>query len=144
MLQRKTRPSRRARSLGPDSSFNCFAVLDRHGRHGHKCSIFIAQRVIANLSCVLRLDGDRRDRLDTLHRAMLYEQRKLESPSIDTDFQLSGYTGIFVLVHNTTLHCANVGDSRAILGREEPEPKARRSNERQKHFDLKGPADPRC
>ena len=115
---------------GPDSSFNFFAALDGHGRHGHTCAIFIAQRVVAFLSRVLRPDGDRHHIVDTLHRAMLYAQRKLASPSLDTDFQLSGSTGVFVLIHNATLYCANVGDSRAILGREEPKPKARRSNER--------------
>ena len=54
-----------------------------------------------------------------MHKAIVYAQKKLEAPTITTDFRLSGSTGVFVLVHGDRLFCANIGDSRAVLGREE-------------------------
>jgi serine/threonine protein phosphatase PrpC len=38
-----------------------------------------------------------------------------KNPQIDT--KLSGSTGVLVLVKDGSLHCANVGDSRAVLVR---------------------------
>ncbi|KAI0562564.1 Protein phosphatase [Gracilaria domingensis] len=84
--------------------------------------MFIAQRVEAYLlRSLLPNRHDPQFFADVLHRAMLYAEHKLESPPVTVDYSLSGSTGTFLLIHNTTLYCANVGDSRAILGRVQPQ-----------------------
>lgn len=103
---------------GPASSYNLFAALDGHGRNGHQCAIFVAQKVVGYLNRYLAEDSDMKHIANILHKACAYAERKLESPNTPIDYQLSGSTGVFVLVHGTTLFCANVGDSRAVLGRE--------------------------
>eukprot|EP00177_Eucheuma_denticulatum_P003738 GFKZ01006768.1.p1 GENE.GFKZ01006768.1~~GFKZ01006768.1.p1 ORF type:complete len:537 (-),score=81.87 GFKZ01006768.1:493-2103(-) len=103
---------------GPASSYNLFAALDGHGRNGHQCAIFVAQKVVSYLSKNLVEDADDKHIAVTMHKAIAYAERKLESPSIPIDYQLSGSTGVFVIIHGTTLFCANVGDSRAVIGRE--------------------------
>lgn len=106
---------------GPTSAFNLFAALDGHGRNGHQCAIFIAQRVITYLERTLLRETRNPDKdliARALHKAILYAERKLESPNMKIDFQLSGSTGVFTLIHGSTLFCANVGDSRAVIGRE--------------------------
>lgn len=111
---------------GPGSKFNFFAALDGHGRHGHQCAIYIAQRVVAYLNRKLASHATRQNVADTLHRAIFYAERKLEAIP-DLDFSLSGSTGVFVIIHGCTLHCANVGDSRAVVGREEGQRRLRKS-----------------
>ncbi|CAN8063581.1 unnamed protein product [Agarophyton chilense] len=106
---------------GPDSRFNLLAALDGHGRHGHHCSMFIAQRVEAFLQrSLLPNSHDPQHIADVLYRAMMYAEHKLESPPVTVDYSLSGSTATLVLLHNITLYCANVGDSRTILGRLQP------------------------
>eukprot|EP00178_Gracilaria_changii_P020584 TRINITY_DN5_c0_g2_i1.p2 TRINITY_DN5_c0_g2~~TRINITY_DN5_c0_g2_i1.p2 ORF type:complete len:573 (-),score=117.46 TRINITY_DN5_c0_g2_i1:2813-4531(-) len=107
---------------GPESQFSFLAALDGHGRHGHHCSMFIAQRVEAYLlRSLLPNRHDPQYIADALHCAMMYAEHKLEAPPVTVDYSLSGSTGTFVLIHGTTLYCANVGDSRAILGRVQPQ-----------------------
>lgn len=54
-----------------------------------------------------------------LARAMVSADRKLlKPPPRGIECSMSGSTGVFVLLHGSTLYCANVGDSRAVLGRE--------------------------
>lgn len=103
---------------GPDSRYNLFAALDGHGRYGHQCAIFVAQKVVSYLERKLTVDATREQICITMHKAITYAERKLESPTIPVDYQLSGSTGVFVLVRGCTLFCANVGDSRAVVGRE--------------------------
>lgn len=101
---------------GPGSRFNFFAALDGHGRHGHICAIFIAEKVVAYLKRSLVALASDKTIATCLFKAILSAERKLEKIE-QMDFSLSGSTGVFVLIHGTTLFCANVGDSRAILGR---------------------------
>lgn len=103
---------------GPGSRYNFFAALDGHGRHGHQCAMFIAQRVISYLSRALLALSTKQAIVNSLHKAIVYAERRLEKVS-DVDYTLSGSTGVFVIIYGTTLYCANVGDSRAILGRTE-------------------------
>lgn len=103
---------------GPGSAYNLFAALDGHGRNGHQCAIFVAQKVLNYLRKYLKEDSDDKYIANAMHRACAYAERRLESPDMPVDYQLSGSTGVFVLVYGSTLFCANVGDSRAVIGRE--------------------------
>lgn len=103
---------------GPGSAYNLFGALDGHGRNGHQCAIFVAQKVVSYLARTLVEDAKADAIATALHKAVLYAERKLEAHASIIDFQLSGSTGVFVLVRGATLFCANVGDSRAVVGRE--------------------------
>lgn len=104
---------------GPGSAFNLFGALDGHGRHGHQCAIFVAEKVVSYLGKTLQEFAHPDVIAATMHKAVMYAERKLEAHASIVDFQLSGSTGVFVLVRGTTMFCANVGDSRAVIGREE-------------------------
>lgn len=103
---------------GPQSEFSLMAVLDGHGRYGHHCSIFIAQRIEAFLRRVLNPFREGEQLVaNALYRAIMYAESRLEAPPHTFDYSLSGSTATIVLLQGATLYCANVGDSRAVLGR---------------------------
>jgi len=100
---------------GPQAQYCLFGVLDGHGRSGHFASLFVAQRIVSYLLKALK-----RSKIDVsvaLFRAFLYAEQKLESDESKIDCTLSGSTSVFCLIDRSTLYCANVGDSRAVLGR---------------------------
>lgn len=103
---------------GPGGQYALFAALDGHGRSGHLCSMFVAQRVISYLARTLAATTV--DVAYALHRAIDYAEQRLTSAQVSIDCDVSGTTGVFVLVDRATLYCANVGDSRAVLGRRLP------------------------
>lgn len=103
---------------GPRGQYALFAALDGHGRSGHLCSMFVAQRVISYLG--RSLTARTVDVAYALHRAIEYAERRLTSGQVNIDCEVSGSTGVFVLLDRSTLYCANVGDSRAVLGRKLP------------------------
>lgn len=104
---------------GPGSAFNLFGALDGHGRNGHQCAIFIAEKMVSYLGRTLQENAHPDAIVATMHKAVMHAERRLEAHASIVDFQLSGSTGVFVLVKGTTLFCANVGDSRAVIGRED-------------------------
>ena len=98
---------------GPGSRYSMFAVFDGHGRNGHKVSLFVAQKIVDVLPELLKICPSEDV---ALKRSMKIAERSLEAESaIETE--LSGTTAVLCLLAGSTLYCANVGDSRAIIGR---------------------------
>ncbi|OMJ71192.1 hypothetical protein SteCoe_30657 [Stentor coeruleus] len=90
-----------------------FGVCDGHGFYGGEVSGFIKQR----LPVLLAQDRDilsnpNKSLTSCIHRC------NLELSQINLDVKFSGSTLVVVLIKGNTLYCANVGDSRAFLGRQ--------------------------
>ena len=100
---------------GPKGQYSLYGALDGHGRSGHHASLFVAQRIVNYLLRALK--RSKVDVATALYRAFDYAEQRLESDETNIDCTVSGTTGVFVLLDRTMLYCANVGDSRAVLGR---------------------------
>ena len=100
-------------NLGPSADFTLFGVCDGHGVNGHFVSAFVKQRlpVLISQDAKLELDVKR-----ALNSAIL--QCNAELKGINLDINFSGTTLILVLIRGKKIWCANVGDSRAVLGRQ--------------------------
>jgi len=94
-----------------------FGVCDGHGVNGHLASNFIKQQLPKNIEMQYKnLPNEEPQHLkEALTTAFLKTNRELFDSSIDCNF--SGSTTVTVLLFNTRLWCANVGDSRAIIGK---------------------------
>ena len=94
-------------------------VYDGHGQHGHHVSRFIKERLAAELSSLgaSQLADDK-----TLEREFFAAHHRtneaLKQSGIDVT--LSGSTACTALKRGRRLLIANVGDSRAVLGRADP------------------------
>eukprot|EP00968_Pinguiococcus_pyrenoidosus_P007219 scaffold480_cov257-Pinguiococcus_pyrenoidosus.AAC.7 len=88
-----------------------FGVFDGHGREGHLCARFVADRVPRNLSNFL---ARKLGFAEALHETMVLTNQELHADD-SIDDQLSGTTAIVVLMHGNFCYVANVGDSRAIV-----------------------------
>ena len=90
-----------------------FSVADGHGVNGEHVSRYIKERFPQLLNSSPYL-------LSNTNRAIFNSANKLNreigSKEFDTNF--SGSTFISVLIRNKKLWCANIGDSRALLGRQ--------------------------
>lgn len=93
-----------------------FGVADGHGINGEYVSGYIKERYPSLLSSNPYF-------LSTPTRAMSISASRLnkEIGSKDFDTNFSGSTFISILFRGKKLWCANVGDSRALLGRQLPE-----------------------
>ena len=96
---------------------NCylFGVCDGHGHYGKEISSFIKDRFPEILS---RHPG----LLNNPKQALEYSFETLQSEILRNKFDtsFSGSTLIIVLMLENRVLCANVGDSRAVMGRKEP------------------------
>ena len=107
-----------------------FGVCDGHGLYGHLASNFIKTHLPSNyfqrkfsLISIENLELQYKDLpneesqhiKEALTTAFLKTNRELFNSTIDVNF--SGSTTVTVLLFNTRLWCANVGDSRAIIGK---------------------------
>ena len=90
-----------------------FGVFDGHGREGHLCARFVADKVPSNLAIFINRGMDLEE---ALFNAMVVTNRELHESGIDDT--LSGTTAIVLLMHNNLCYIANVGDSRAIVAQE--------------------------
>lgn len=91
-----------------------FAVFDGHGRAAHRVSAFVAQRMSRAFAAALLTDDSVREE-DALRAACARTQRALRTRR-DLDVSMSGTTAAVAVVHGRRLVCANVGDSRIVLG----------------------------
>ena len=97
--------------LMPGTHF--FSVCDGHGCYGHDVSGFL--RVQLPVAVERELRGTK-DSSEALKAGILKCDSDLEEGQVDIRF--SGSTLNAILLQGTSLLCANVGDSRALLARE--------------------------
>ncbi|OMJ92120.1 hypothetical protein SteCoe_5227 [Stentor coeruleus] len=90
-----------------DREMSIFGVFDGHGVLGHKVSNYIKSRLPVLLSKSIR------DVRSSLRNAISIIKEELPT-LIDTSF--SGSTLNLVIIKGKKLFCANIGDSRAIIG----------------------------
>lgn len=91
-------------------------VCDGHGPFGHEVSQQYAQVLPHTLYTKLRDTSKSQGEVTkTLEKAI--KQAAQEVETMDSDLKASGCTCVCALVFNRAVYCANVGDSRAVLGR---------------------------
>eukprot|EP01136_Pigoraptor_vietnamica_P031061 Opistho-1_new@91130 len=98
--------------LRPEGVF--LGVYDGHGQNGRKIAVFTKE----NLPNVLREDPNFKKDIKKAIRNTFLKMQDIVKAS-GHDIYLSGTTATIALVIGTKLIVANVGDSRAILGRED-------------------------
>ena len=104
--------------------FNIFSVLDGHGINGHLVSRFITKYFTSFFKNNKKMNSNENEdevyyRLkkkdnEIMKKAFRHAERDLEKNS-EIDANFSGTTCVMVLQVGEKLLCANVGDSRAIL-----------------------------
>ena len=107
-------PAAAAAATNDAASDAIIGVYDGHGKHGHLVSNFVRQRLAEELRTIPSLDDPA-----AAERALSEAHRKtndaLKASGIDVT--VSGSTACTALKRGRHLHVANVGDSRAVLGR---------------------------
>ena len=101
--------------LAGDRQMALFCVYDGHGSNGEQVSEFLMLKV----PDLLEEDPQKLHAPDGPSEALVYAfenaDRQLRDSSIASS--VSGSTGVAVLMHGSKLWSANVGDSRAVVGR---------------------------
>ena len=107
--------------------FNIFSVMDGHGVNGHLVSRFVTKYFTSFFKNNKKMNSNKSEdevyyRLkkndsDILTRAFRHAERDIEKNS-DIDANFSGTTCVMVLQIGEKILCANVGDSRAIMVKE--------------------------
>ena len=107
--------------------FNIFSVMDGHGVNGHLVSRFVTKFFTSFFKNNKKMNSNKNEdevyyRLkkndsDILTRAFRHAERDIEKNS-DIDANFSGTTCVMVLQVGEKILCANVGDSRAIMVKE--------------------------
>jgi len=95
-----------------DTAMSLFAVCDGHGLYGHEVSGYLKNRLpkaIIQEPCCKQHPGR------SLAQSIMRLNQEVMMGAVDCN--MSGSTCIAVLLQNDQLWCANVGDSRAVLGR---------------------------
>ena len=107
--------------------FNIFSVLDGHGVNGHLVSRFVTKYFTSFFKNNKKMNSNnnedavyyrlKKNDSDILKRAFRHAERDIEKNS-DIDANFSGTTCVMVLQVGEKILCANVGDSRAIMVKE--------------------------
>ena len=107
--------------------FNIFSVLDGHGVNGHLVSRFVTKYFTSFFKNNKKMNANnnedevyyrlKKNDSDIIKRAFRHAERDLEKNS-DIDANFSGTTCVMVMQVGEKLLCANVGDSRAIMVKE--------------------------
>ena len=107
--------------------FNIFSVLDGHGVNGHLVSRFVTKYFTSFFKNNKKMNANnnedevyyrlKKNDSDIIKRAFRHAERDLEKNS-DIDANFSGTTCVMVMQIGEKLLCANVGDSRAIMVKE--------------------------
>mmetsp|Transcript_10708 Transcript_10708/g.16227 ORF Transcript_10708/g.16227 Transcript_10708/m.16227 type:complete len:1008 (-) Transcript_10708:197-3220(-) len=111
-----------------DDNCHLFGVFDGHGEFGDFCSHFAADQVPQHLENELNhnggvsaFDGDKMESVYT--SAFVKANKAMHKAAFDDS--LSGTTGVTIFVKGDKLYVANVGDSRAIIARQNDDGKLR-------------------
>jgi len=95
------------------------SVCDGHGMYGHEVSLFLKEKLPFNLNKELvskKINLSSSNLYRVIEEVFVTTNSKLINDfSIDSKF--SGSTCVSVIYSSEKLICANVGDSRAVLGR---------------------------
>jgi len=95
------------------------AVMDGHGEQGHNVSKFVKDNLAPQLvQCHTDVSGDINKDADVVKSAFLRVEQALSKSRIEA--QSSGSTAVACARKGNKLLIANVGDSRAVLGRAHP------------------------
>ncbi len=101
--------------MGESSSYY-FGVCDGHGLYGHHVSGYVRDLLPNLMNSELLKNKDPEKRNYLIENVFLNVNNKLcNDRSIDTNF--SGSTCVSLIVNSESLVCANIGDSRCVLGR---------------------------
>lgn len=103
--------------LGNDEHLALFGVFDGHGPKGEDASNFCR----INLPDItVRAPGFQQQPFEALRRSFEATHKRFISPEVSrlpgVDVAVSGSTAIAVMFNRDLLTCANVGDSRAMIG----------------------------
>ena len=88
-----------------------FGVFDGHGAYGHEVSQFIKSNLTQSIEYYLA----RYPTKSALSEGIEFTKKRLNESRIETKY--SGSTLTIVMVRDTEVICANIGDSRAVMGR---------------------------
>ncbi|OMJ93818.1 hypothetical protein SteCoe_3142 [Stentor coeruleus] len=92
-----------------------FAVCDGHGDKGHKVSSLIREQLPLSIENSLSLSQNPDSNLENLMVSGI--QKTVTSiENSDFDLKFSGSTLVTVLIRGPKIICANIGDSRAVIG----------------------------
>jgi len=86
-------------------------VADGHGVHGHSVAEMVRTHLGIHLEKQLPLYADSKIAMHNAHERM---SRDILNSYLDVSF--SGTTSVSVLMRDNTIICANLGDSRAVMG----------------------------
>lgn len=98
-----------------------FGVFDGHGVNGHHVSDFIKSTLPRNISSKIEIQGESTDsKLNTLIKLSFHKTSRELNLQNNIDISYSGSTCVAVIIRNDLIIAANLGDSRAVLGRQHP------------------------
>jgi serine/threonine protein phosphatase PrpC len=92
-----------------------FSILDGHGSYGHQVSQFIRDKYPSLLEDHLDYDLSTISLEKNIHHSVRDLCKSLQDSGIEIAFSGSTFLSVFIL--GSLCICANVGDSRAVLGR---------------------------
>lgn len=96
-----------------------FGVFDGHGVNGHHVSEFIKAALPKNISTRMDIEGDYNDqKLSTMIKLSFYRTSRELNLQNNFDISFSGSTCVAVIIRSDCIIAANLGDSRAVLGRQ--------------------------
>nr|CCA18134.1 putative PKGIb [Albugo laibachii Nc14] len=97
-----------------DASKAFFAVYDGHGQFGDVCSQFAAEQLPRHVEKCM---SEKTSIQSALTQAHIHTNIEMHEASFDDS--MSGTTSISVLFRGNEIHVANVGDSRAIIAKDD-------------------------
>lgn len=91
-----------------------FGVFDGHGQNGHSISTLLKNRISSNVPYCPK-EPQENDLVEYLENSVNLASRTVMASPIDSD--ISGSTLCLVIISGPHIICANVGDSRCIIGK---------------------------
>jgi serine/threonine protein phosphatase PrpC len=103
-------------NLENNPSCYLFSVCDGHGVNGHQVSRYLKKSFVSEFEKFLKKYRNVGNSIEEAYSSAIKScESGLKERKIDT--QISGSTMVSVIIISNYLICANIGDSRAVLGR---------------------------